>query len=360
MSRRIGQYEIERELGQGLGQIGMNTVYLGRDPRLDREVVIKTAMAKQAGERYESGTALMVAIQEVITQTEMINADASKDEKALTTVSEGFNSANIDGRPLPFSSIAMGNDLVEVEPEAAPEGKEQLHKRLITGCVVLLVAVLIFFAFLLRDLSQIVTNGNGNGEVASSITVKGTLKEGERPLADLETAERANFYDTYPEIVIDQSKSYEAVIRTEKGDMIIQLFDNESPLAVNSFVFLATQGFYDGTVFHRVLADFMAQGGDPTGSGAGGPGYVFDDEVENELIFDRPHLLAMANAGANTNGSQFFITFVETPHLDGGYTIFGELIDGEDVLNSIAFIDPVNPVPGAVGDEILRIDIYES
>jgi cyclophilin family peptidyl-prolyl cis-trans isomerase len=300
----------------------------------------------------------------------MIEPDASKDEKKLADVSEGFNSANIEMPPWPSTSMPMSNNPVEPQPEAAHKENEQIHNRLIIGCAVLLVAVLGFSVLLVAVLSFSVLQlrgaaqkdaDNSNGEVASSITVEGTLIEGERPLADLEPAERANFYDTYPEMVIDPSKSYEAVIRTEKGDMIIQLFDDESPLAVNSFVYLATQGFYDGTVFHRVLADFMAQGGDPTGSGIGGPGYVFDDEVENELIFDRPHLMAMANAGANMNGSQFFITFVETPHLNGAYTIFGELIEGEDVLNSITFIDPTNPADQRrVGDEILRIDIYES
>jgi peptidylprolyl isomerase len=247
--------------------------------------------------------------------------------------------------------------------EEARKEQEQSRNRLIAGAGgVLLVIVLIFFVLQLRNAAEDNANENGEESVASQTTAEGTLLEGERPLAELEPADRADFYDAYPEMVIDQSKSYQAVIRTEKGDMVVQLFDDESPLAVNSFVFLATQGYYDNTIFHRVIPDFMAQAGDPTGSGGGGPGYVFDDEVENGLVFDKPHLLAMAKPPQpDSNGSQFFITFVETPHLDGIHTVFGELIEGEEVLNSITFVQPgdlTNLEPQ--GDEILRIDIYES
>jgi cyclophilin family peptidyl-prolyl cis-trans isomerase len=139
-----------------------------------------------------------------------------------------------------------------------------------------------------------------------------------------------------------------------KGDMRLALFDDEAPLTVNNFVFLANQGYYDGLTFHRVLADFMAQGGDPTGIGAGGPGYQFEDEVDTGLTFDRRGLLAMANAGPGTNGSQFFITFVPTPHLNGLHTIFGELIEGDDVLSSLT----INPTSETV-DVIEKIVIVE-
>ncbi|MCP4426116.1 MAG: peptidylprolyl isomerase, partial [Chloroflexi bacterium] len=126
-------------------------------------------------------------------------------------------------------------------------------------------------------------------------------------------------------MVIDTAKSYEAVITVAgKGDMRLTLFDDEAPLTVNSFVFLANQGYFDGLTFHRVIADFMVQGGDPTGIGSGGPGYQFEDETDAGLSFDRRGLLAMANSGPATNGSQFFITFVPTPHLNGLHTIFGE------------------------------------
>jgi cyclophilin family peptidyl-prolyl cis-trans isomerase len=186
-------------------------------------------------------------------------------------------------------------------------------------------------------------------------------EEGDRPLADVTPAERNNFYSAYPEMVIDTENDYEAVITTNKGEMRIELFDDEAPLTVNNFVFLANQGFYDGVIFHRVLPDFMAQGGDPTGTGTGGPGYAFEDETNNGLVFDRRGLLAMANSGANTNGSQFFITFVPTENLNGRHTIFGEVITGDDVLSSITLIDPdgVAAPADATPDVIERIEIIE-
>ncbi|NHZ72281.1 MAG: tetratricopeptide repeat protein [Aquificales bacterium] len=184
------------------------------------------------------------------------------------------------------------------------------------------------------------------------------IEGGERPLANLPPAARNNFYTSPPPTVIDENGTYDAIITTENGQMRLRLFAEEAPLAVNSFVFLANEGFYDGVTFHRVLEDFMAQGGDPTGSGGGGPGYQFASETDNNLSFDRPGLLAMANAGPDTNGSQFFITFAPQTRLDGGYTIFGELIEGVEVLNAITMRDPQQN-PTTPGDTILRIDIEE-
>jgi cyclophilin family peptidyl-prolyl cis-trans isomerase len=180
-------------------------------------------------------------------------------------------------------------------------------------------------------------------------------------LTDVPPEERDGYFSAYPELVTDPSKEYEACIRTEKGDIRLKLFANQSPLAVNSFVFLARQGFYDGTTFHRVIEDFMAQAGDPTGTGTGGPGYAFEDEVSNGLIFDRAGLLAMANTGQPvTNGSQFFITYNETPWLNGRHTIFGEVIEGQDILNELNLIqpDPTGRSPSA-GELIERINIIE-
>jgi cyclophilin family peptidyl-prolyl cis-trans isomerase len=181
-----------------------------------------------------------------------------------------------------------------------------------------------------------------------------TVQE-DRPLANVPLAERNGYYADYPDMVIDTNRDYEALLKTEKGDIRLSLFPDQAPLTANNFVFLARQGFYDGLTFHRVIEDFMAQGGDPTGQGAGGPGYQFADETDNNLRFDRPGLLAMANSGPNTNGSQFFITYVPTPHLDGLHTIFGELIEGEEVLNSLSLVQP----GGGDGDIIERVDIIE-
>jgi len=142
-------------------------------------------------------------------------------------------------------------------------------------------------------------------------------------------------YTECPPAVIDPLKSYTATIQTEKGDIVVELFPDVAPLAVNSFVFLAREGWFDGVTFHRVIPGFMAQGGDPTGTGIGGPGYAFKNEVSEDLTFDRAGLLAMANSGPDTNGSQFFITYGPAEHLNGGYTIFGEVISGEDVVKKI-------------------------
>ena len=174
----------------------------------------------------------------------------------------------------------------------------------------------------------------------------------------LEPTERNGMYDGPPEVTIDSSLTYHAIFKTEKGDMRIRLFAEEAPLTVSNFIFLARDGFYNGTQFHRVLENFMAQGGDPTGSGAGGPGYQFQDEFVASLQFDRAGLLAMANAGPNTNGSQFFITFAETPWLNGNHTIFGEIVEGMDVLQSISLRDPM--AADSPGDLLMTVEIEES
>lgn len=197
------------------------------------------------------------------------------------------------------------------------------------------------------------------GSAGDSVAAKGELMTGERAAAVLEPAERNNLYDSFPATVIDEAASYEAVIVTDKGDIRLALFTQDAPKTVNNFVFLANEGYYDGVPFHRVLEDFMAQGGDPTGSGSGGPGYQFEDETDNGLTFDRAGLLAMANAGPGTNGSQFFITFAPTPHLDGAHTIFGEVIEGQEVLDALTRRDPTQ-ANQPEGDIIERIEIYES
>jgi cyclophilin family peptidyl-prolyl cis-trans isomerase len=158
---------------------------------------------------------------------------------------------------------------------------------------------------------------------------------------------------------IDPNKSYEAVLKTEIGDIRVRLFSVQAPVTVNNFVFLAREGYYDNTTFHRVLPGFMAQGGDPTGTGAGGPGYTFKDEFDQDLQFDRAGLLAMANRGPNTNGGQFFITYAPTPHLTGLHTIFGEVLEGAEVLNSLTPRDPQGN-PDYQGDTLVSVEIIET
>jgi len=142
-------------------------------------------------------------------------------------------------------------------------------------------------------------------------------------------------YSSPPAMQIDPTKSYAATIQTNRGDIVIDLYADKAPNTVNNFVALARDGFYDGVSFHRVIADFMVQGGDPTGSGRGGPGYQFNDEFHPELVHDGPGVLSMANAGPNTNGSQFFITHVATNWLDNKHSVFGKVRSGQDVVDAI-------------------------
>jgi cyclophilin family peptidyl-prolyl cis-trans isomerase len=157
---------------------------------------------------------------------------------------------------------------------------------------------------------------------------------------------------------IDPKKKYKAHIETDKGTMVIELFADKTPKTVNNFVFLAREGYYDGVIFHRVINNFMVQGGDPTGTGMGGPGYKFGDEFHPSLKHDKQGILSMANAGPGTNGSQFFITHLPTPHLDNRHSVFGQVVEGLDVLMSIPARDPNNRSAPAV--KIIRVTIEET
>jgi cyclophilin family peptidyl-prolyl cis-trans isomerase len=165
-------------------------------------------------------------------------------------------------------------------------------------------------------------------------------------------------FHTCPPFNIDPAKQYIATIKTEKGNIVIQLFPDKAPLAVNSFVFLAKQGWYNDVTFHRVIPGFAAQAGDPSNTGKGNPGYFFNNET-NDLMFDKPGMVGMANSGPNTNGSQFFITFAPATHLDGSYTIFGQVISGLDVAEQLTPRDPEKDTVLAPGDKILSVDIVE-
>lgn len=152
---------------------------------------------------------------------------------------------------------------------------------------------------------------------------------------------------------LEAGKDYYAVIDTNKGAMLLDLYEEQTPITVNSFVFLALNRYYEGIVFHRVLEDFMAQTGDPTGTGTGGPGYQFADEIVAGLSHDSKGIVSMANAGPGTNGSQFFITFTATPWLDGKHTVFGKVIDGLEVLADLQRINPQSPSAVVTPDDPL-------
>lgn len=152
-----------------------------------------------------------------------------------------------------------------------------------------------------------------------------------------------------PAMQIDPKKSYKATIETARGNMVVELYPQHAPKTVNNFVFLAKEGFYDGILFHRVINDFMIQGGDPTGTGRGGPGYKFEDETRGNPLKHGTAVLSMANAGPNTNGSQFFITHSPQSHLDGKHTVFGKVVEGQDVVNAIR-----------QGDSMAKVTITEA
>jgi cyclophilin family peptidyl-prolyl cis-trans isomerase len=161
-----------------------------------------------------------------------------------------------------------------------------------------------------------------------------------------------------PPFSIDVNKTYVATLETEKGNIVIELFADKAPLAVNSFVFLAKQGWYDGVTFHRVIPGFVAQAGDPSGTGRGNPGYFFNTE-SSDLLFTKPGMVGMANSGPDTNGSQFFITYAPANHLNGSYTIFGQVIAGLDVAEKLTPRDPAQFGSLSPGDRIVKVTIEE-
>ena len=154
----------------------------------------------------------------------------------------------------------------------------------------------------------------------------------------------AQQYDAPPAMQIDTDKTYRATIATNRGDIVLDLYPEHAPKTVNNFVSLARDGFYDGLTFHRVISNFMVQGGDPTGTGRGGPGYQFEDEVRDNPLKHEAGVISMANAGPNTNGSQFFITHSPQPHLNGRHTVFGKVVEGQDVVDSIRQGDTMESV----------------
>ncbi len=232
---------------------------------------------------------------------------------------------------------------IEERMQVLQAKKTERRTRMIGLGIIVVVLLLLGFMFL--------NNGSSNEPELPVSTPP--------PVTEEPSTSTSLQYDAYPPMTIDPAKKYLATVKLAKGgEFVIQLFPDKAPLAVNSFVFLAREGYFNGATFHRVLEGFMAQGGDPTGTGTGGPGYTFDNE-KSDLKFDKAGVVAMANTGMpNSNGSQFFITFEARPQLDGGYTIFGQVIEGMDVVNGITRRDP-DQSPNFTGDAIESITITE-
>ena len=195
--------------------------------------------------------------------------------------------------------------------------------------------------------------------VTSVVTMMTATAEPAAPADAAAPAPTGKQYAAAPAMSIDAAKSYTATISTPRGDIVIKLRPDLAPETVNSFIFLARDGYYDGLTWHRVIPDFMAQGGDPTGTGMGGPGYTVKGEFTDKVSFDKPGIVAMARPGndVNGNGSQFFITTAAAPHLDGQYTIFGEVVSGQDIVNGIPVRDPMSAT--TPGEAMQTITISE-
>jgi len=241
-------------------------------------------------------------------------------------------------------------EAVEVEETA---GKQQNYVKFGVIAAVIIIGLLLY---------AIIGRGGDDNAVTINTASAGEpgLAEWSQDAGSLDPELRNGIYQTASPNILDTANEYQAVIETENGEMRFLLFDDEAPLAVNNFVNLANDGFYDGLSFHRVLEGFMAQGGDPSGVGNGGPGYQFDNEFTEGIEFTKRGQLAMANAGKDTNGSQFFITFDAAEFLGGeNYSLFGELIDGDDTLDAITLRDPDdNGPPGDIMTSV-RIEVFE-
>ena len=233
---------------------------------------------------------------------------------------------------------------IEERLEAERQARQARYVQIASAGIILVLIVVAFWVF-----------GTKKGTASESATPEVTVaaaQPGDTPQAT------SKHYDAYPPMTIDASKKYLATVKMANGgEFVIQLYPDKAPKTVNSFVFLARDGYFNGVTFHRVIDGFMAQGGDPTGTGQGGPGYQFVNE-DSDLKFDKAGVVAMANAGRDTNGSQFFITFGPAPNLDGGYTIFGQVISGMDVVNKITRRDPQQN-PTFTGDAMESVTITE-
>ena len=274
----------------------------------------------------------------------------SKSKKRTTSKKR---SSTAQKRPSAASASRKPSSSRKRTSSAGKKGAPAQTQRLwwIVGVVGIVVVLIVILTLLLNQGKS--TKPEATSEPASVAETSVSTN----PDMPVNPASRDGMYAAAPSMTIDPTKQYVATIETEKGNIVAELYADKAPLTVNNFVFLARQGYYDNTTFHRVIEDFMAQAGDPSGTGRGGPGYQFADEFDADLTFDGPGILAMANAGANTNGSQFFITFAATPWLNGRHTIFGKVTAGMDVLFSISLRDP--QTAATPGDLITTIRIEE-
>jgi cyclophilin family peptidyl-prolyl cis-trans isomerase len=232
------------------------------------------------------------------------------------------------------------------------EERQHAHERQRTERIIQIIGGVVL-ALILVGILWLVFAGNP-GEEAATVPTDVSAPPAETSDPSATTLQ----YDAYPPMTVDSSKQYFATVTMENGGQFtIQLYPDKAPKAVNSFVFLSEQGYFNGVTFHRVLEGFMAQGGDPAGTGMGGPGYQFENE-DSDLTFDKEGVVAMANAGRDTNGSQFFITFGPQERLNGGYTIFGQVTEGMDVVHGMTRRDP-DQAPNYQGDAIETIEITE-
>jgi cyclophilin family peptidyl-prolyl cis-trans isomerase len=262
--------------------------------------------------------------------------------KLLKTFNENQNN--------PKEKNSMANKKkIEERLEAERKARQARYIQIGGVGIVLILIVLAFWAF-----------GPKNGAASPALTPEVTAVNAAatQPSSSSAPQVTSKQYNAAPPMTIDVKKKYFATVKMAKGgEFVIQLYPDKAPITVNSFVFLAREGFFNGVTFHRVLEGFMAQGGDPTGTGTGGPGYQFVNE-NSDLKFDKAGVVAMANAGPDTNGSQFFITFGPTEQLNGGYTIFGQVIQGMDVVNAITRRDPQTN-PTFTGDAMESVTITE-
>jgi peptidylprolyl isomerase len=248
------------------------------------------------------------------------------------------------------------------QPNRPKKGAEPPRQYGLPAILSAVIVVLLLAGLVL----MLVSNRSGSASTAGAPTAAAFEAEPTAVAAPLAATASAaapagekKIYSAPPPMTIDPKKNYTATFTTPRGDFVVKLRPDLAPQTVNSFVFLAKEGFFDGLTWHRVLPNFMAQGGDPTGTGTGGPGYNLPDEFTDKVKFDKPGILAMANTGRpNSGGSQFFVTTAPADYLDGKYTIFGEVEKGQDIVNGIPLRDPQQN-PTTPGEQIVKITIAE-